>query len=164
MKIKKILVLSLAAILVLTMFACGKKDGELGGDQVANPIVEYESLDKLNKVLGTELKGPAVMGKEDVSFTMIGDTVAQYVFQVNGMEYCLRAGLNDGTDISGYYVNGNTVYSGEATEGAIAYITTDGAKFARWAKGKFQYILMTGDSQISDELFETCAVEISSDM
>ena len=107
-----------------------------------NPMTEYGSLGELNELLGVKLAHPAVMGVNDESFYLIngGTQIAQYNFTLNGVDYTFRASPVYDTDISGYYIDGGTAFSGTPTD-ELEFAEYDGTKLARWATIDGQYVL-----------------------
>lgn len=166
---KKIIAAVIALVLVFALCACGQTPAEppvdntpdvaepsdtpapetpdvpetpIGAVGLPNPMTEYGSLDELNELLGVRLVRPAVMGVTNESFYLIsgGIQVAQYCFTLNGVDYMFRASPVYDTDISGYYADGGTIFSGMPTD-VPEYAEYEGTKLARWATIDGQYVL-----------------------
>ncbi len=180
-KMKKTIAAIIALVLVFALCACGRTPAEppvnnmpdvpapetsdvpdvpTGLIGLPNPMTEYDSLDKLNVLLGVRLVRPAVMGVTNESFYLIngGIQVAQYGFTLNGIDYTFRASPVYDTDISGYYVGDDTAFSGIPT-GELEYAEYEGTKLARWATIDGQYVL-AGEN--ASENFAAVAEELAS--
>lgn len=154
---KKLLALALAAMMIVSLCACGEKatqepetkEPETGA--VVNPMVEHASLDEINELVGSKLVHPAVMGVSDEKFFTIdcGDfRIAEYHFTVGGTEYTFRCAPVT-QDISGYYVGDSTAFDDGAHDG-IEYAETDSAKLARWFTMDGQYVFAAKDMTDAD--------------
>ena len=164
---KRMLALALAAMMVLCLCACGEKPTEEpqpeepGTGGMPNPMVEYDSLDEINDIVGSRLVHPGVMGVSSERFfvTDCGDfQLADYRFTVNGVEYTFRSAPVT-QDISGYYVGEGTAFADGAHDG-IEYAEADGAQLARWFTIDGQYVLSAKDMADADT-FALVAEELS---
>ncbi len=105
---RSIILLALVMGLLFTVcFAEGneEKAGEAAG--MPNPIIEYDSIEEINTIIGVNLMHPAVMGVTDESFSVINNAIAQYVCEINGMEWTFRGACITDEDISGMYSEHN---------------------------------------------------------
>lgn len=101
---KKILLVLFAFTLVLC--GCAKKEEIQQEQPIANAVwdaKEYQTIEELNDVVGSNLVTAAVAGKEDEKFIVISNKIGQYTFKCNGEEWCLRASQDVENDISGLY-------------------------------------------------------------
>jgi len=180
---KKVLVLLLVFAMVFAAVGCGKQAKEEAkpaeekkveaaapaadekpaeAAQVANPIVEYDSLEALNEKYGIRLCHPGVMGVTDEKFCAItGPTydIAQYTFSLNGLEYTFRC-ASTLEDISGIYVDGGLIFNGTDTNDAI--VCKGGYKAAKWFDINGQYCLTVKDEKnvLTEEGFANIAEEM----
>lgn len=180
MRHEKLLALILAAVMLLALVSCGKtaevKEDEKEAEttaaeaettaaeeedvsQIANPCVDYESLEEINEKIGCSLASPAVMGVTDEGYTVIGDTIAEYRFDVNGAKFCFRA-AEQAEDISGVYDGDGTVFENAGEE--MTFAEAEGFRLARWFDGGMQYVLMLTDEgeTMEEETFEGVAEEL----
>lgn len=139
---KKTVCILLAALLVLSMSACGgEKD-----PGVPSPMKEVETLEKLSEKANCALIRPTGAELSDEAFFIIdGDPqVAEYRFTAHGTECFLRfADADIQTDISGIYVGNGTLFSDTETESL--YIENDDLKAQRWVTADGQYIFVAPD-------------------
>jgi len=163
---KKILAILLAFIMVSCFAACGKKAEEAASQTagLANPMIEYSSLEELNEANACNLHGPGAMGVTDESFAAIQSddyTVAQYKFSIGGVEYNFRFCPVYDIDISGVYIDGKLLFAplGDGMEGNIA---TEGYFGARWFNIDGQYCLTASSKDLDSETFASCAEELQS--
>ena len=157
---KKFFAMLLCLLMVLSLAACGEEevapeesnpfenDGTVDGIGIANPWVEYDSLEEINAEVGCYLCEPGVMGKSNEHFAVcdMGEyKIAEYQFTLGGNRICFRCAPVT-TDISG--VNDETVQKAfaEPCDGTIDTVTTDTMKLARWATLDGQYVLMVADN------------------
>ena len=167
---KRMLVLALAAMMILSLCACGSKQEEKPEESesigLPNPMTEYASLDEINNIVGSKLVHPAVMGVSDEKFFVIdcGDyKLADYRFTVGGVDYMFRSAPVT-QDISGYHVGEGTAFADGARDG-IEYAETDGTQLARWFTMDGQYVLTAKDMADADTFAlvaeELCAMTFS---
>lgn len=131
---------------------------------LANPMVEYGSLEEVNEILGGYMCKPATMGVTNEMFWTIncGDQgmLGQYCYDVNGVSYTMRFSPNQTGDITGVYTNeGNTVY-GDPNCDVIEYAHDSGILFARWFTIDGQYVLEAPSNEFTTEIFEGVAEEM----
>ena len=91
---KKLLIVILALVMSLQFIACFAEGNEDKANEpvgMPNPVVEYDSLEEINKLIGVNLMHPAVMGVTNERFSVINNSVAQYVCEINGLEWTFRA-------------------------------------------------------------------------
>ena len=161
---KKIIKIALCLLVLLTICACAKKEEEPKeetptiGEGTANPIIECKSLEEVNKKVGVNIVSPGVMGKEDIfySYINVDPIIGQYIFEINGYEYTLRASKNVNEDISGLYVDGNTFEPGKD----FTLIDKE-YKMDRFFVDGVQYVLIIKDNgEMSEDQFYTIVQEI----
>ncbi len=150
-------IVSFIAIFTLLAMSCALAVG------LPNPITERASLEEVNRLCGTALCHPAVMGVTDEVFQTIeceGYTLAQYNFRINGYAYCFRGAKNTSDDISGVYLNGANAF-GEADFERLSYAQGEGMKLARWFIGDVQYTVCIEDPDavMDSETFHLIAEE-----
>ena len=153
---KKILIICL-----LLAFAFGAVAETVG---MPNPVTEYETLSEINEIVGCELAHPAVMGVTDERFSVIETEsclIAEYCFDLNGLEYTFRCGAVADEDISGVYIDGESAF-GSPEGNDIEYAFGEGFKLARWFDINGQYILIQDDQEnvMDEETFRLIAEEM----
>lgn len=144
----KKLIKILAVSLLLFTFACSKNDN---GGGMPNPMVEYESLDAINKKVGCNLIQPGVMGITDEKYYVIADTLAQYNFSLNGYDFTFRASKDMNEDISGVYVGNGTLFSLFDSKDPVN-ITGEGVKGYRFFTDDTQYTIIADQADDLDEM------------
>jgi len=167
---KKFLTILLCLMMVLSLVACGAKQEEAAaaeGEDVAglaNPWVDYESLEEINAEVGCNLCKPAAMGVSDEHFA-VGDMgeykMAQYDFTIGGYDYTFRcAPVTE--DISGIYEEKvQDAFSGPCGD-EVQTVTTDTMKLARWITIDGQYVLMVTDNgEMEEDNFASIAREMA---
>ena len=101
-------------VLCLMMCGCTKQNDVV---QPTNDVkidgaiwdhAEYSTIEEMNKIAGTNITSAAVAGKENESFIVISNSIAQYKFTVNGEEWCIRGSKNVDDDISGLHYDNIT--------------------------------------------------------
>lgn len=122
---------------------------------------EYASLEELNKVFGSNLCKPAVMGVTDEEFevkTVNGIKVAEYEFSVNGVEYEFRA-ADTTEDIIGINEDGDTEYPDSNDK--PAFKQTAEHFTAWWLAGDIQYAIIADADEIEYETFKGVVEEMA---
>ena len=157
---KKLFAILLCLLMVLSLAACGAEEvapeepnpfengGTVDGIGIANPWVEYDSLEEINAEVGCYLCEPGVMGKSNEHFAVcdMGEyKIAEYQFTLGGNRICFRCAPVT-TDISGVYDEAVQKAFAEPCDGTIDTVTTDTMKLARWATLDGQYVLMVADN------------------
>lgn len=128
-----------------------------------NPVVECASMDEMNSKASTKIIRPGVMGITNESYSIINadPVIAQYRFELNGTPFVLRSS-NTTKDISGYYVNGKTVFSDIGND-PINYYSDDKSKLACWLTIDGQFVLIADDNgAVSQESFANLCEELRS--
>lgn len=130
-----IIVVAVVAYVMLshrpTTLPLTEKDYESGNVGIANPIVEYDSLEEVNQLIGCNIKGyPDALLQR---YSIISGEMAQYDFDD---KYTVRAMKSD-KDISGIYVNGALV--SELCEENNIYSIDDNTFYVYWFVGDMQY-------------------------
>lgn len=147
---KKIISLVIALLMVFTLAACGAKDDVKGNDgdgNIANPMTEVESLEKLGEKANFAVVKPEGVNLTDEAFYLItGEPeIAEYSFKVDGIDCFLRFAKADiKTDISGIYVEGGTLYKDSDSEST--YIENDDLTAWRWFTVDGQYVFVAKDA------------------
>lgn len=155
---KKALALLLSLSVVCMVFAaCGKTDTPVDGGNTANmsnPVVEYDSLEKINEAAKTNLVTPGVMGVTDESFSVISHSIAQYKFMLGGCEYCFRACGETDDDISGIYLdNGKLAFEDRSGDGEV--VSTGEFKACRFFVAGIQYVIsVTDNGNVAGDTFD----------
>ena len=171
---KKWMTMLLALVLALTLVACGETntvDGpkddtpdveeDVGSVGMANPWVEYDSLEEVNEKVGGSLTRPGVMGVEDKYFAVMNDgEMGEYRFALNGMDYTFRFAPAATEDISGVWTEGGTVFDHDYP-GDTEFAATDTMKLARWLNIDGQYVLMVEDNgKMENDTFNSIVNEL----
>ncbi len=93
MKIKKLLIAMLVALLAFAACACGADNNETAEESVPNPFVDVESADALCEATGMSIDAPE--GASDVVYSYCQDedggiSFSQVRFTYDGDSYCYR--------------------------------------------------------------------------
>ena len=156
---KRIISLTLCLLILMSISGCNKKsEEEKIGANTVNPIIECESLEEVNEKADVNIVSPGVMGKEDKAYNYINvePIIGQYIFEVNGIEYTLRASKNTKQDISGLYVDSNVF-----EEGKDFMLIDKEYKMDRFFIDGTQYVLTIKDNgELTEEQFYTIISEI----
>lgn len=140
---KRMLLLLLCAAAALSLTACGKSGGEKSEEaQIANPIVEYETLAEAEKAVGFTMTAPETFNRfADRTVQVIGGKLLQLTYlNDHGQRLILRKAVGD-EDISGDYNqypqnsmmewdNGGATFKGEDDMFSVAAWTADGFAFS----------------------------------
>lgn len=129
-----------------------------------NPVVEYSSLEEINEVAGVNLMKPPVMGVSNERFSVIDGRIAQYICDVNGLEWTFRGACITDEDISGIYDERNVFTSNEDSGLYANEFYLD-----RFFDGDRQYTIVVkdpisedGDILIDEETYSNCCMEMKS--
>lgn len=137
---KKLVAVVLATMLLICLFAgCGGKN-----EQMINPMVSYDSVAKINEAVGCNIK--PVTGAENELFFVTSGTLAEYRFDLDKNDYCIRAAKEKG-DITGVYGPEGTL--GESVESGTDVTPTDigySGSWARWFDGEMQYTVYSSSA------------------
>ena len=135
---------------------------EAGG--VPNPVVEYDSLEAINEAAGVNLMRPSVMGVSEERFSVINNTIAQYICNINGMEWTFRGACVTEEDISGIYDERN-VFTPNEDSGLYA----NEFYLDRFFDGDRQYTIVAeypvsedGENLLDEMTFSDCCMELKS--
>ena len=102
---KKLLLFAL--LLVLTISGCSNQESNM-----VNPVVEYKSLDEINKKLSINLVDIKESGNvSEERFSIIDDKIGEYSFVIDGYDICFRSSKALQEDISGVYVDGKPTFT-----------------------------------------------------
>lgn len=96
----------LMTVVLCAAFAVGvvcAEESPEGSAGMPNPIVEYASLEEINEKTGVSLMKPPTAEVSEESFSVISDTIAQYVCKIDGREWIFRGAYITDEDISGMY-------------------------------------------------------------
>lgn len=157
--------------MIFTLCACGNTDTadftepddiEIldGGDTVANPITSVSSLEELNKILGSKMASPPVMGITDESFSTIEAKdflIGEYDFSVNGRACIEKFVCNSTEDISGFYIDGEQALDG-IEEGTN--VKLEDGMLTRWFTLEGQYVLYVSGNDFDEDWFNGIKDEI----
>lgn len=131
---------------------------------VPNPIVEYSSLEEINKAACVNLMKPAVTGVSKERFSVIDGKIAQYVCDINGREWTFRGACVTDEDISGIFDERN-VFVPREDYGVYA----NEFYLDRFFDGGRQYTIIVKDPVSADgeilldgETFSNCCMEMRS--
>ena len=159
----------LLALFMLAGVACGQKtttateatetaasaqaEGEeAASDGMPNPIVSYQSLDEINAVVGCALVAPADYSITDETYSVIGGTVAEYTFLMDGLRFTVRAARTT-DDISGIYVGDGTASDLIPADDPYAIVEANGGLYTRWFLGGMQYSLYAEAGVLDDDMW-----------
>ena len=98
---KKILLVLLMTVMCMSGCSKPEETGNVGGKGSTWDCVEYDTIEEMNSVAGTNIVSASVAGKSDEWFGVISGNLAQYKFVVNGEDWCIRASKDVDNDISG---------------------------------------------------------------
>lgn len=154
---KKAFPIFCAAVLALSLAACGaKEEAETvtvtrSMEYAVNPVRDMSSLEDVNRVVGTEIKRPAGEVSGEMFSVIDGKImIAQYDFVRGAAAYCLRAAKTR-EDISGYYTEKGTLGDVYANVELSKPVSTGDSLWFRWFDGDVQYsLLATGDVKEAD--------------
>ena len=160
-----------AVLTVLIMCLClavsfAEETGEKtdGTAAVPNPVVEYASLEEINALTGVALMRPSAASVENESFSVIGDKIAQYVCEIDGLEWTFRGAYATEEDISGIYDEYN-----EFTPREDLILYTNAYYLDRFFDGDRQYTIVVkdpvgGDGEVwmDEEVFMDICAELES--
>lgn len=178
---KLLVVISILAALCIVFSACGKTEAEnetsaadtsvtdsaeesTASDEymegMPNPMVEFNSLEEINKKVNVNLVRPAAMGVSDEVFNVINNEIADYKFKIAGRDYSFRAAhKDDDEDISGIYIDGKTAFEGNEADYSI--VSGEGYYVGRFFVDDVQYVLsVADDGTVSDVDFDSICLEM----
>lgn len=161
---KKLLNLLFALLMCLSLVACNTKE-EVKDDEpigMANPVVEYASLEEINEKIDVNLLKPAVMGVSNERFSIINNTIAQYECDINGLQWIFRAAHITDEDISGIYNEYNVF---EPNQDSGLYVNE--FYLDRFFDGDKQYTIVVKDPitaqgylVLDEGVFSDCCMEL----
>lgn len=102
---KKLFTILLTIFCLLNLSACS--NNKIG---LANPKVEYNSLDEINEKCNTNLVQLFNTGIISETFFVIDEKIAEYNFSLNGIDYTLRGSKITDQDISGIYGEDGVIF------------------------------------------------------
>lgn len=145
---KRMLILLLCVVAALSLSACGTAKEE--NTQLANPVVEYETLSDAEKAVGFTFTAPESFDDySDRSVQVIGGKIAQITFRnEHDQRLVLRKAAGD-EDISGDY-NAYPQISEVDWEDRSATLKGEGDRFrvALWTAGDYTFSV-TSDEPLS---------------
>ena len=157
---KKFLIILVALVMSFQMIACFAEEA-VG---IPNPVVEYDSLEEINTIVGVNLMHPAVMGVTNERFSVISNSIAQYECEINGLEWVFRGAYITEEDISGLYYEDNTF-----TPGDDFTLYTNECYLERFFDGERQYTIAVmnpisadGEVFLDEETFMGICMELES--
>ena len=127
-------------------------------------VVEYDSLEEINALIGVNIMRPAVMGVTNERFSIVNDVIAQYECEVNGIVWTFRGAYITDEDISGINDERNEFIPGE-DYGVYA----NEFYMERFFDGDRQYTIVVkdpisadGDVYLDSMVFDDACMEIKS--
>ena len=161
----KLLAAALALVLCFGPSACGaeaEEEKDVISAGLPNPIVEYDSLDEINEKIGAALLPPSETDVSEERFSVINNSIAQYVCNFHGLEWIFRAAGFIDEDISGIFSEYN-----EFIPGQDAGIYTNEFYLTRFFDGGRQYTIVVespvsadGEELIGEEEFMDVCMEL----
>lgn len=143
---KKIFTLFLV-MFALTAVGCGQFAN------MENPVVEYDSLDEINKKADTflvDIKEYGTVSEE--RFSVIDNRISEYAFVIDGYDICFRSSKDLQEDISGIYVDGEPAFTDFSA--LLSFGGDSEHKAVRFVDGDRQYtVTSTYKDDPDDELF-----------
>jgi hypothetical protein len=150
---KKALFLLLCAGAALALAACGARQEPVSGMQIANPFVEYGSLEEAARAAGFELAVPeAPEGYDETIIQVMDDSMIQVIYRSGDDRLLIRKAAGD-EDISGDY-NQYTESSTVSVNGADVTLRGDGGKIsvATWVRDGYTYAVDLDRPMAPEEL------------
>ena len=182
---KKIIAMVLIAAVIAAFCGCGKETESAASVEAAttaagsaaktgtaesapagvpDPVVEYGSLEEINKAAGVNLMRPAVMGVSEERFSVIDGKIARYVCDINGREWTFSGACVTDEDISGIFDERIVFVPGEDYG-----IYANEFYLDRFFDGDRQYTIVVKDPVSADgeilldgETFSNCCMEMRS--
>lgn len=156
MKRKIALLLTGAALFVAV--ACGKN---VSSTQIANPFVDYASMEEAEKVVGFTLAAPeALDGFSHKTIQVMRDSMLQVIFSEENDRLVIRKEAGDG-DISGDYNNYARVETVSVGERLITMKGGDsGIQVAIWTDGEYTYAV-TANVPLTQDVMVAIIAEIA---
>ena len=105
---KKVLLVLFMICMCLSGCSNNSESETVGGQGSTYDYVEYDTVEQINEVIGSNIVTAAVAGKSDEKFGVISSNIAEYTFSCNGEDWCIRASKNVDNDISGLYYDNIT--------------------------------------------------------
>ena len=155
---KKLFLLLFTICFCLT--GCSNKTG--GSDDGSTwDYVEYETIEDMNNAAGTNIVSAAIAGKSDETFGIISKNIAQYTFNANGNEWCVRASKDVDNDISGLHYDS----IGFEKDMTSTYYTDEVYAFRFFHNG-VQYVISTNvvDTNITMSGFDSVCNEFKTNI
>ena len=150
--------------------ACGNKtvlntdtvDQAQDTQQIANPWVEYESVENAAKAAGFDMIVPkSVDGYTDKTISVMDNQLIQVEFSNGDSKYiCFRKGVINGaeTDISGDFNEYSFTEKTEINHKLVTMKGKDGkVKVAVWSDGTYNYSIDSAELLAEDEMTELVA-------
>lgn len=150
---KKIFSLLLALLMCLCIVSCSAKnenneEEKENGANIANPIKEYDSLDKINEVTKCHIVIPSSIAASDVVYSTINDEAAQVQFTYNNHKWTVRGSHDTTTDLSGVHDENNVF---EPNQDYTVYLN-DYYIERMFTEGQ-QYTVVMDTPELNDEEF-----------
>lgn len=143
---KKSLIIILMIMLILCFTGCKKEENSFDGiyekeaeDLLSDDAVVYYSLDEINEKIGCNIVEPGIMGRSMETYSIVGDTIAQYKCVLAGCEFTIRASKSQ-DDISGIKINDEVPFVGDD------YAEDATTKAFRFFIDDMQYVIVTVDN------------------
>ncbi len=161
---RKLIALALCAVAALSLAACGEKKEEpavTGNIQIANPFVDYDSLEEAAKAAGFGMDAPArVEGFDETLIQLMSGKMLQVIYSSGDDRLLVRKAAGS-DDISGDYNS----YSREQTltlDGRTVTLRGDGdtVSVATWTDGGYTYAV-DADTPMSVEVITALIAQIA---
>ena len=104
---KKIISLLMVLLLGSLMVSCSSSKNDSPSAGMPNPIIEYKTIDDINKKAGTYLVIPSSFAVTDVRYSTINDEISQIDFKMDDHEWTVRGSKTVDQDISGIHNEDN---------------------------------------------------------
>jgi hypothetical protein len=164
--VKKLFALALCAMTVLSLSGCGAKPAETAGSPgagIANPFVDYASLEEAVKDAGFPLTAPErIEGYDGPLVQLMSGKMLQLIFRSGDDRLIIRKAAGS-EDISGDYRSG-AEYAGRSVRINGADVTLKGAddKFctAVWCANGYSYAVVS-DTPLAADIMTDLIAEIA---
>lgn len=156
---KTILTIALITSMLL-ICGCSQKQNTEEISGMPNPMVEYDSLDKINEIAETNIVAPGVMGKTNEKYFVISDKLAHYTFELNGQKWTIRGAKEINEDISGIHDQNNIF---ESKQNATIYL--ENCYIERFFVDDTQYvIILDNPNGFDEEAFSNICYELENNI
>lgn len=156
---KKILILLLTCLMIISLSACSNKNetnNQEANANLANPVKELSSLDELSKEIEMALYKYEGSDISDEHYRLIDGEykIGEYEVRVGDLTYVVRVSKAPcSIDISGIYFDGNQLYSAYLKDEGTVYIENDDYVSVRWFNLDGQYVIFVETDSIDYNTF-----------